>query len=225
MTDEDDEFLNQLPDDILYNTNSFNPEPSNVSPILNGRPASNNSKQTYSEWTRGESSSLESRIKHSKVLSKPKPRLFPSLEDLHSNKEEKSVFNNSVFLSKASKEIVTTPKEPTLQTSAEPGTSFSASNVKHENILDETWPSSTSFIPENVQEETIQKINCLSKSVNCAENNVQKIIFPQHKQVLIKVESLTKIKIKNSEWNCCANVLVTDQSLNVIFSDKVCINK
>lgn len=221
MTDEDDEFLNQVPDDILYNTNSFNREPSNVSPILNERPVSNNSKKTYIDWTRGESTSLESRIKHSKVLSKPKPRLFPSLEDLSSN-EEKSVLNRSTF---SSKELLTKPKETTFETSGGPGTSFSASIVKHDNILDETCPSSTSFITENIQEETIQKINGLSRSIDGAENNVYKITFPHSKQVLVKLESLTKIKIKNSEWHCCAIVLVKEQSLNVIFSNKVCTNK
>lgn len=221
MTDEDDEFLNQLPDDILYNTNSFNPEPSNVSPILNERPVSNESKQTYINWTRGESSSLESRNKHSEVLRKPKPRLFPSLEDLNSN-EEKSVLNRSTF---SSKELLTKPKESTLQTSGGPGTSFSASIVKQENILDETYPSSTSLITKNIQEETIQKINELSRSIDGAENNVYKIKFPQRKQVLVKLESVEKIKIKNSEWYCCAIVLVKEQSMNVIFSDKVCTNK
>lgn len=218
MTDEDDEFLNQLPDDILYNTNSFDPEPSNVSPILNERPVSNESKQTYNNWTRGESSSFESRNKHSEVLRKPKPRLFPSLEHLNSN-EEKSVLNRSTF---SSKELLTKPKE---STSSGPGTSFSASIVKQENILDETYPSSTSLITKNIQEETIQKINDLSRSIDGAENNVYKIKFPQRKQVLVKLESVEKIKIKNSEWYCCAIVLVKEQSLNVIFSDKVCTNK
>lgn len=221
MTDEDDEFLNQLPDDILYDTNSFKPEPKNVIPKLNESLVTNNSKQTSNERARGDSSSLEFCINHSKVLSKQKPSLFPSLEGLNSIEKDKTFPNSSIFLSK-------TLREQTLQASADIMTSFksiNAPNVKNDSILEETYPSSTSLISSNSLEETIQSVNYLKRSVDDAERNVNSVKFPQHKQVLVKVTSLTKLKIKNSEWQCSASVLVQDQSLNVTFSDKVRTNK
>ncbi|XP_046671779.1 uncharacterized protein LOC124361828 [Homalodisca vitripennis] len=51
--------------------------------------------------------------------------------------------------------------------------------------------------------------------------NVDEDLYPKFKSLKVKVKSINKLKIRNGEWFCLADVIIGNESSSVSFSNEV----
>lgn len=216
MMDEDDQFLCQLPDDVLNSQEGIQNDGFGSSPVFDertfDRQVTTRMQPFDNEPEQNSIITIKSPNNQNKLVERKKPKLFPSLEDLRPVGRETSsigveAFSSSTPFTKSIK-VANNSFESSVNGSLVNNTiksqSFNSVNIEHSN----TKPNNE--ISENI---------CDDDSIEYISNNCDK--YPRRKKVEIKVDSITKLKIRNGEWFCCGSVLIDNKLVDVTFSNEV----
>lgn len=217
--DEDDEFLCELPDEVLDCPEDVGRDNFEPSPVLNVRTFDSNRHST----TEMQKFDNERTVQTPSVPNKPqeinKPKLFPSLEDLRLVGEEPSLLN-AVGASSSSSPLI---KSPAIEVDNSLNNSFKSS-VNHSAVNNTVKFQSVDSV--NIEQTNIKHENdvisvnlCDDESMDYMSNDDNK--YPQLRKVEIKIDTISKLKIRNGEWFGCASVIFDNQLVNVTFSNEV----
>lgn len=206
MLDEDDDFLCDIPDEMFNHPESTN---QNVSPVLDDSMDENHKEITPRDQRSNHQTAIGQRspcssstLDYSKVHRKPeglsRPKLFPSLENVHiENEQSLRKTDSSTRLS-------------------------SVSSV--ESVADRPLNRSFTSTPNNELKHTTQHQSFKSPAISSYHNDKSGPCtnkYPLILKVNPKIENIYKIRIRDGEWICNASVEIERQKVDVSFSNEV----
>ncbi|XP_054267839.1 recQ-mediated genome instability protein 1-like [Macrosteles quadrilineatus] len=213
LMEDDNDLFCQLPD-TMFNDN-FNQPVNQLSPVLD-----HNSPEIVHSSV--ENIPEETRLSPIRPKNHNRPKLFPSMEDLRPERESslsttlnKNLNNRSESSSSTGVRVSNTNtlnRQAAYESNKE--LSVSPSSAKSEN------KSGLQNRPAEIPQNHKNLNDSISDQIDDMLNKTGEVVYPQFKKTKVKVLSITKVKIKNSEWICCASVRIEDEPHDVTFSNK-----